>query len=39
MDVNKLIAHYQGNYSHKVFLTKLSDATQNAYIMYIHDYS
>ena len=39
MDIDRLIAHYQSNYAHKVFLTKLSDEKQNAYIMYIHDYN
>lgn len=38
MDINKLIAHYNDNYTKKVFLTKLSDKMQNAYILYLHDY-
>ena len=39
MDINNLIAHYQSNYAHKVFLTRLSNPVQNAYIMYIYDYN
>lgn len=38
MEITKLIAHYKNNYSHKVFLTKLTDAMHHAYIMYIYDY-
>lgn len=38
MDINKLIAHYQNNYAHKIFLTRLADAMQHAYIMYVYDY-
>ena len=39
MDINKLIAHYQNNYAHKIFLTRLADAMQHAYIMYVYDYN
>lgn len=39
MDVKDLITHYQNNYARKVFMTKLSDAMQNAYVMYVYDYT
>lgn len=39
MDISKLIAHYQSEYSHKVFMTRLSDTIQSAYIMYIYNYA
>lgn len=39
MNINSLVAHYQRNYAHKVFLTKLSAEMQNAYIMYVYDYA
>lgn len=39
MDINRLIAHYQSNYAHKIFLTRLTNPVQNAYIMYIYDYN
>lgn len=38
MEVNQLVAHYKANYEHKVFMTRLSHAMQNAYLMYIYDY-
>lgn len=38
MEISKLITYYLINYAHKVFLTRLSDEMQNAYIMYIYDY-
>ena len=38
MDINKLLEHYQVNYSKKVFMTKLFHSTHNAYLMYIYDY-
>ncbi len=34
MEVNQLVAHYKANYEHKVFMTRLSHAMQNAYINY-----
>ncbi len=39
MDVKQLVAHYQNQYARKVFMTRLSDAMQNAYIMYVYDYA
>lgn len=38
MEVNQLVAHYKANYERKVFMTRLSHAMQNAYLMYIYDY-
>ena len=38
MEVKQLVAHYQNQYARKVFMTRLSDANQNAYIMYVYDY-
>ena len=38
MEITKLIAHYKNNYAHNVFLTKLTDAMQHAYIMYLYNY-
>lgn len=37
MEVNQLVAHYKANYERKVFMTRLSHAMQNAYLMYIYD--
>lgn len=36
MEVNQLVAHYKANYERKVFMTRLSHAMQNAYLMYIY---
>lgn len=33
MEVNQLVAHYKANYERKVFMTRLSHAMQNAYLM------
>lgn len=35
MEVNQLVAHYKANYERKVFMTRLSHAMQNAYLMYM----
>ena len=39
MEISKLIQHYHDKYEYKVFLTKLEHELQNAFIMYLYDYS
>ena len=34
MEVNQLVAHYKANYEHKVFMTRLSHAMQNAQLLH-----